>query len=140
MRCKAIRQGKLAGLEGNQGKAFANIAESASCVCCRSADHMIFQWSRFVRLSPRARHKEAKRLSLCITCLKRDHHVRECSSSPCHACQWKHHMLLHYRQSVQEPCPSENHTPGSSHMIPQCSSIMAVSSAASHSASQPLVS
>jgi len=81
-----------------------------------------------------------KALSLCNM-----HDARNCSSSPCHSCQSNNHMLPHHRKSVQEPNPPENQVPGSSHMISQRSSIMAVSSSASPSVSlsvsrQPLSS
>jgi len=70
----------------NQRKSFAALAESAFCEVVAQG-------------SPQGSDK----VVLMHNRLKRDHHARDCSTGPCHACQSRHHTLLHYRQSVQKP-------------------------------------
>ncbi|KAJ8972069.1 hypothetical protein NQ314_000393 [Rhamnusium bicolor] len=43
-----------------------------------------------------SRYEQAKRLKLCLNCLKSNHISKNCSSSTCRKCQAPHHTLLHY--------------------------------------------
>ncbi|XP_054746100.1 uncharacterized protein LOC129250502 [Anastrepha obliqua] len=96
----------------NPRKSFvASNSSVGSCVFCESPEHVIYRCQRYVNLSPNLRQKEAKRLNLCLNCLKKGHQIRDCKSGPCRSCQAKHHTLLHFdRLSIppttqcQAPC------------------------------------
>jgi len=64
---------------------------------------MIRNYQNFKILSLANRLQEAKRLGLCINCLKVGHQVRQCISSSCRACGSKHHTLLHLGNSPSFP-------------------------------------
>lgn len=64
---------------------------------CHSAEHAIYYFPQFRDLAPVDRLREAKRLALCINCLKADHQLR-------------HHTLLH----LDGPPSSQPHVPVSS--------------------------
>ncbi|XP_053968951.1 uncharacterized protein LOC128870362 [Anastrepha ludens] len=71
-------------------------ASVGGCAFCRCPDHRIYHCQRFSTLSPNLRQKKAKKLSLCLNCLKGGHQMRDCKSGSCRACQLKHHTLLHF--------------------------------------------
>ncbi|XP_053961109.1 uncharacterized protein LOC128865111 [Anastrepha ludens] len=71
-------------------------ASVGGCAFCRCPDHRIYHCQQFSTLSPNLRQKEAKKLSLCLNCLKGGHQMRDCKSGSCRACQLKHHTLLHF--------------------------------------------
>jgi len=73
------------------------------CVFCNDAGHSISYCQNFKILSPANRLQEAKRLGLCINCLKVGRQVRQCNSSSCRACGSKHHTLLHLGNSPSFP-------------------------------------
>ncbi|XP_037932179.1 uncharacterized protein LOC119666974 [Teleopsis dalmanni] len=70
-----------------------------SCVFCDSKDHYITKCTLFINLSPTLRYKEAKKLLLCLNCLRKGHALNKCKSGHCRHCASKHHSLLHM-QSV----------------------------------------
>lgn len=64
---------------------------SAQCVYCSAVDHYISSCERFKALDALARFNEAKRLKLCINCLRFGHGVKECNSKyKCRTCSENH--------------------------------------------------
>ncbi|XP_075157831.1 uncharacterized protein LOC142231097 [Haematobia irritans] len=78
------------------------------CAFCDGNDHYITNCSRFSNLSPTLRFKEAKKLDLCLNCLRRGHRLTKCKYSPCRHCSMKHHTLLHMSNSESTP-PNVHH-------------------------------
>lgn len=76
---------------------------SPQCAFCDTKNHYITNCSRFGNLSPTLRFKEAKRLSLCLNCLRKGHRLWKCKSGPCRHCSMKHHSLLHMDNNNIEP-------------------------------------
>ncbi|XP_053968078.1 uncharacterized protein LOC128869537 isoform X2 [Anastrepha ludens] len=72
------------------------VDRNGGCAFCRCPDHRIYHCQLFSTLSPNLRQKKAKKLSLCLNCLKGGHQMRDCKSGSCRACQLKHHTLLHF--------------------------------------------
>ncbi|XP_037811070.1 uncharacterized protein LOC119603189 [Lucilia sericata] len=80
---------------------------SALCTFCDSKDHFITKCSLFGNLSPSLRFKEAKRLRLCLNCLKKGHMLNSCISGNCQQCSLKHHTMLHIEKvKTDEPTKS----------------------------------
>ncbi|KAL7726326.1 hypothetical protein ACLKA6_010232 [Drosophila palustris] len=67
----------------------------SSCPLCNAKDHFLSKCSKFLSLSPQLRHKEAKRMHLCLNCLRKGHVLQQCRSGHCKHCPYKHHSLLH---------------------------------------------
>ncbi|XP_033236668.1 uncharacterized protein [Drosophila pseudoobscura] len=72
------------------------VEQSARCALCNDGAHEVQHCQKFKALSPTNRHKEAKRLSLCINCLRTGHRLLQCTSSNCRTCGGRHHTLLHF--------------------------------------------
>ncbi|XP_075157744.1 uncharacterized protein LOC142231011 [Haematobia irritans] len=72
------------------------------CNFCDGKDHLITNCSKFSNLSPTLRFKEAKKLDLCLNCLRKGHRLSKCKSSTCRHCAMKHHSLLHMENSISE--------------------------------------
>ncbi|XP_049309563.1 uncharacterized protein LOC125777819 [Bactrocera dorsalis] len=73
-------------------------AAVAGCILCSSSEHRIARCKQFLSLSPTMRYKEAKRLNLCLNCLRVKavgHSLKDCKSGHCRHCTSKHHSLLH---------------------------------------------
>uniref|UniRef100_A0A1I8PSD1 DUF1758 domain-containing protein n=1 Tax=Stomoxys calcitrans TaxID=35570 RepID=A0A1I8PSD1_STOCA len=85
-------------------------AKSPSCVFCDSVDHFIVNCPQFSNLSPSLRFKEAKRLKLCLNCLRKGHSLKTCFSGCCRQCSSKHHTMLHMEQP-STPHPSTSSQP-----------------------------
>ncbi|XP_075155492.1 uncharacterized protein LOC142228850 [Haematobia irritans] len=69
---------------------------------CNSQSHSIFKCPHFQSQTPYQRFKEAKRLGLCLNCLKKGHNAKSCLSSGCRTCSAKHNSLLHM-EPLQAP-------------------------------------
>ncbi|XP_033229232.1 uncharacterized protein LOC117180818 [Belonocnema kinseyi] len=65
------------------------------CPCC-AEEQNIFSCKKFENLSPYKRYEVAKKASLCLNCLRKNHHIDQCPSKQCHICNKKHHTLLHF--------------------------------------------
>lgn len=98
----------------NRSTLVATTQNSLGCMLCHSAEHAIYYCPQFRDLAPVDRLREAKRLALCLNCLKASHQLRQCSSSRCRTCGIRHHTLLHLdgRPSSQPhvPVSSSSHT------------------------------
>ncbi|XP_037941449.1 uncharacterized protein LOC119674385 [Teleopsis dalmanni] len=89
-------------------KTFVTIKSPTSrCTFCNDANHFIYACAQFANLSPKLRLNEARRLSLCLNCLKKGHHLKQCKSSRCRLCSEQHHTLLHFNNLVQTNVSSE---------------------------------
>ncbi len=65
---------KIFGMGKHQRRSFiASNSILGGCIFCGSAEHLIYNWQRFLNLSPNFRQKEAKILLLCLSCLKKSH-------------------------------------------------------------------
>ncbi|XP_073841380.1 uncharacterized protein [Musca autumnalis] len=73
----------------------ASATPSSTCAFCDSQDHYITGCPGSGNLSPSIRFKEAKKLQLCLNCLKKGHMLKKCKSSRCRICSSKHHSMLH---------------------------------------------
>ncbi|XP_066590774.1 uncharacterized protein [Prorops nasuta] len=108
---KSDTQGKASGFNNQRSlvrahfsgaKNKGNFSQSSSfnttamkCPFC-SAEHYVGRCEKFRTLNSIERHKEIKRLGLCLNCLGR-HQVRNCSSKrSCKKCQGSHHSMLHH--------------------------------------------
>nr|XP_041633409.1 uncharacterized protein LOC121503245 [Drosophila kikkawai] len=111
-------------------------ASTRLCVMCQGANHGIYNCAQFSSLSPQARLREAKRLALCLNCLKSGHQLRNCSSGSCRACGSKHHSLLHFPAPpvTAPPQPAPPNVPSSSNAVPNVSSNFSLASSSSQSA------
>ncbi|KAH8390359.1 hypothetical protein KR200_010970, partial [Drosophila serrata] len=110
------------------------------CTFCDASDHYLPKCSLFLNLSPNLRFREAKKLHLCLNCLRKGHRLQHCKSTHCRYCRMKHHSLLHFNQDPYVPStasslssdPFPNSQPSTSF-----SSALASSHSSSHSSSQP---
>lgn len=85
----------------------SSATSSTSCSFCDSSEHFITRCTRFGNLSPSLRFKEAKRLELCLNCLKKGHLLNRCTSGFCRQCSSKHHTMLHIENvSLGQPLSS----------------------------------
>ncbi|KAH8373689.1 hypothetical protein KR009_002602, partial [Drosophila setifemur] len=67
-----------------------------NCICCNIPGHTLYSCSTFLALTPQVRLREARRLSLCVKCLRGGHQLRNCRAAPCRECGAWHHFLLHF--------------------------------------------
>lgn len=66
-----------------------------ACFFC-SKPHAIYNCKDFLDLCPKDRLAEAKKLKLCLNCLRKNHSFDQCRSSPCRKCKKRHNTLLHF--------------------------------------------
>ncbi|XP_017469715.1 PREDICTED: uncharacterized protein LOC108361583 isoform X2 [Rhagoletis zephyria] len=112
--------GKNSRNTNSSRKSFISTNTSNGCVLCDTTDHSIYSCSRFNNLSPQLRLKEAKRLSLCINCLRRGHQLRACAAGSCRSCGGKHHSSLHLDHANSRGIINEQQNPPlSSQSTPQ---------------------
>ncbi|XP_037826671.1 uncharacterized protein LOC119614626 [Lucilia sericata] len=72
------------------------------CYFFDAKDHYITNCSRFANLSPVLRFKEAKKLNLCLNCLRKGHRLLKCKFGTCRYCSMKHNSLLHMESNSIE--------------------------------------
>ncbi|XP_036320453.1 uncharacterized protein LOC118734966 [Rhagoletis pomonella] len=92
-----FRSGKQVNHKKNsiRKQSFVTASPAKGCTFCNGIEHFISTCPLFLNLSPSLRFKEAKRLQLCINCLRKGHIVKNCKSSNCKSCSGKHNTLLH---------------------------------------------
>ncbi|KAJ8975110.1 hypothetical protein NQ317_017878 [Molorchus minor] len=71
------------------------VTTSQSCSFCKGG-HYINNCSNFLKLGVYQRFEQAKRLKLCLNCLRINHVSKYCNSGGCKKCNGRHHTLLHY--------------------------------------------
>ncbi|XP_062703843.1 uncharacterized protein LOC134286271 [Aedes albopictus] len=89
-----------------------------NCTVCNGGPHSVEQCSSFGRMKIVDRKVLARKLGLCLNCLRSGHFVADCSRSSCGKCGQRHHHLLHpysnpvgQGQNVNQPS-SQRHTKG----------------------------
>lgn len=65
------------------------------CTFCGNSKHNIYRCDNFAKIMPIDRYNEAKRLNVCLNCLKTGHFSKSCEQSGCKVCGAKHNTLLH---------------------------------------------
>jgi len=72
----------------NQNTLIASATNSNHLIClfCHARDHYLPKCSRFLNLSSNLRYREAKKLHLCINCLRKGHSLQQCKSTHCKYC------------------------------------------------------
>lgn len=85
-----------------------------SCALCK-ASHAIFECNDFLRLGVQERISQARRLHLCLNCLKGNHKTRDCTSRLCQTCNKKHNTLLHIQFNHNTNTPNQTNTNAISH-------------------------
>lgn len=71
------------------------VTSPEKCLFCQESPHDLQNCKKFSQLSPMSRYNEAKKLKLCILCLKTGHGVKQCRAKKCMHCNENHHNLLH---------------------------------------------
>ncbi|KAJ8973141.1 hypothetical protein NQ317_001877 [Molorchus minor] len=71
------------------------VTTSQLCSFCKGG-HYINNCSNFLKLGVYQRFEQAKRLKLCLNCLRLNHVSKDCNSGSCKKCNGRHHTLLHY--------------------------------------------
>lgn len=81
----------------NYQKATKSLVTTKTQICtyCKK-QHLIYNCKDFTSLDINKRYDEAKRLKLCINCLRNNHTTDQCRSIPCHKCKKHHNTLLHF--------------------------------------------
>ncbi|VEN60332.1 unnamed protein product [Callosobruchus maculatus] len=73
---------------------FASTGTGLKCFYC-TEPHSIFKCDSFLKLSKAERISAAKRLNLCLNCLRSSHPTWRCKLSKCHTCKRAHNTMLH---------------------------------------------
>ena len=110
-RCNALEQ--IEPVKSKTLKSFGSVVDNSKvgeqstkhsgktgCLLCKG-DHFLYGCSKFLGMTPIGRYENAKKLNICINCLKPGHHARDCKARCCTKCDKKHHSLLHFNQSQQ---------------------------------------
>ncbi|KAM8702168.1 hypothetical protein ACLKA7_000726 [Drosophila subpalustris] len=79
----------------------------SSCPLCNAKDHFLSKCSKFLSLSPQLRHKEAKRMHLCLNCLRKGHVLQQCRSGHCKHCPYNAPSVS-LAQAVVVPQPTSS--------------------------------
>ncbi|XP_067646182.1 uncharacterized protein [Eurosta solidaginis] len=115
----------------NNSSRKALVASSNTCSFCGSTGHWIYGCAQFGALSPASRYKEAKRLELCINCLRLGQTVKKCKSGHCRQCPSNHHSLLHMPKAEQQSPPDANNISEVGTTATSLSNVQQVATAAS---------
>ncbi|XP_072379310.1 uncharacterized protein [Diabrotica undecimpunctata] len=91
-----------------------------TCAFCKQ-NHYIRNCAEFLKLSPAERNTHAKRLRLCINCLRPGHINTVCRLSNCRKCNGRHNTLLHIQNN--EYNRRENNTTENPNVSLTCSNI-----------------
>ncbi|XP_075158171.1 uncharacterized protein LOC142231448 [Haematobia irritans] len=107
----SIRQHTKKQTSKNRHVHVAAGSPSPLCAFCDSMEHFIVNCSLFGNLSPPLRFKEAKRLKLCLNCLRKGHLLRKCTAQCCRICSVKHNTLLHIDPSCSASSSAQSVEP-----------------------------
>jgi len=116
----------------NQNTLIATYSNHLICLFCDARDHYLSKCSRFLNLSPNLRYREAKKLHLCLNCLRKGHSLQQCKSTHSKYCRMKHHSLLHMNHDTSatstsfsspscDPASSSQPLPSTSSALVSCS-------------------
>ncbi|KAJ8970466.1 hypothetical protein NQ314_001218 [Rhamnusium bicolor] len=88
--------------KGRQKFSKSFVATTPICSFCKS-QHYINNCPDFLKLKIRSRFEQARKLGLCLNCLKKGNHIsKNCEVRGCTKCGAKHHTLLHYEARSEE--------------------------------------
>lgn len=94
---------------------------SSSCALCPKQPHVLRLCKKFLNLSVADRFSTVKKHNYCLSCLTKNHSVKDCKSNfSCTTCKGRHHTLLHRNvspNSGQNNSPN-NDAPSSSSSLP----------------------
>lgn len=76
-----------------------------------SGPHFIYFCPKFLGLSIDERISEARRLRLCLNCLRNDHFVKTCKMGSCRECSGRHNTLCHLPRDNDQTSKSKSATP-----------------------------
>lgn len=76
---------------------------SNPCLFCNSSAHNIYSCQSFMGLPIDRLISKARRICLCLNCLRNGHSTRFCRSKGCKHCKGRHHSLLHLETSANNP-------------------------------------
>lgn len=79
---------------------FSSMKEN--CPYCKG-EHKIVACKGFNALGVNERYNFVRENRLCINCLKLGHMLRDCKAVTCKECRMPHHVLLHFKKSVEKP-------------------------------------
>jgi len=118
----------------NQNTLISSATNSNHLIClfCDARDHYLSKCSRYLNLSPNLQYREAKKLHLCLNCLRKGHSLQQCKSTHCKYCRMKHHSLLHMNHDLSatstsfsspscDPSSSSQPLPSTSSALVSCS-------------------
>ncbi|XP_018362903.1 PREDICTED: uncharacterized protein LOC108761065 [Trachymyrmex cornetzi] len=105
--------------------ALANSTDSGKCYLCHG-EHCLYQCGKFLSYPIDERIKEARRLKLCMNCLRNDHFVKTCKMGSCRKCAGRHNTLCHRDTTNEKKNDDENKKQESKDADPKASSSVAV--------------
>lgn len=74
------------------------LVTNLGCSYCKK-EHFISQCEKFLKLNTHSRYVQARKLRLCLNCLKKGNHFsKDCDANSCKKCGVKHHILLHHEK------------------------------------------
>ncbi|XP_039309090.1 uncharacterized protein LOC105201565 [Solenopsis invicta] len=79
----------------------ASSITAGACFLCQEA-HLLYNCDKFLTMTPEEREREARRLRLCINCLRNDHFTRSCKHGSCRECSGRHNTLLHRSTTAKQ--------------------------------------
>lgn len=82
-----------------------HVTSKYPCVICKNP-HSIFNCEAFLKLPINGRISEAKKLKLCINCLRTNHLTENCKAKLCRICNKPHNTLLHIDTEPKINLPS----------------------------------
>jgi hypothetical protein len=88
---------------------FSSDTTKIECPLC-SKTHFLNQCKQFIQLTPGKAFEAAKKLNLCINCLRAQHHVKDCTSGACRKCKGKHNTMLHRLEEKSADNNNDNPT------------------------------
>lgn len=80
----------------------------SKCPMVCKSNHLLYQCDKFKELSVEQRIAKAKKLGVCLNCLKFGHITSKCKLPHCRYCRYKHSTLLHLHQHDDNSNPPEN--------------------------------
>nr|CAH7713646.1 unnamed protein product [Callosobruchus chinensis] len=93
----------------NSSRSFASIQENSrlKCYFC-GKEHPIYKCDPFLKLNVNDRVSAAKRLKLCLNCLRDSHPTWKCKLQKCIKCHKLHNSLLHLNPNSSAPTAGAN--------------------------------
>lgn len=87
----------------------STLATKLNCYYCNE-NHAIYNCQSFEQLSAERRVAEAKKIKLCLNCLRKNHFTWQCKQRKCATCHKPDHTLLHINNYGVQLNQNENKT------------------------------